>query len=57
MTVDRHRPFSCIDDAADDADECRLACPVRAEQRKYLAAAKAQVDARKGVEPGGVGLG
>src|SRR5208282_372543 len=46
-----------IDDAADDADQGRLAGAVRAEQRENLAVAYLQVDVLERLEAGGVRLG
>src|SRR5208282_6610118 len=45
-----------IDDAADDADQRRLAGPVRTEQRENLAVAYLQVDVLERLEAGGVGF-
>ena len=45
-----------IDDAADDADQRRLAGAVRAEQRENLAAPDLQVDVLQRLEAAGVGL-
>ena len=50
-------PALGVDDAADDADQRRLAGAVRAEQREDLAAADLEVDALQRLEPGRVGLG
>ena len=50
-------PLVGVDDAADDADQRRLAGAVGAEQREDLAAADLEVDVLESVEAGGVGLG
>ena len=52
VTVPRAR----IDDAADDADQRRLAGAVRAEQREDLAAPDLEVDVLQRLEAGRVGL-
>ncbi len=44
MAIDGHLAGRGIDDAADDADQRRLAGPVRAEQRKDFAALDVEVD-------------
>ncbi len=56
VTVDGDLAGGRIDDAADDADQRRLAGAVRAEQREDLAVADIQVDVFEGLEAGGVGL-
>src|SRR6516162_2781040 len=56
MAVDLHRARRRIDDAADDADQSRLAGAIRAEQRENLAVADVEVDVFKRLESGGVNL-
>jgi hypothetical protein len=57
VAVDRHGAGTGIDDAADDADQRRLAGAVRAEQAENLALADLQVDIFKRLKTRGVGLG
>ena len=47
---------SGIDDAADDANQCRLARPIGSEQGEYLAAFYVQVDVFERLETAGIGL-
>ena len=54
-TVTRAR--AGVDDAADDADQRRLAGAVGAEQREDLAAPDLEVDVLERLEARGVGLG
>src|SRR5215469_4654560 len=56
MAVDPHRARRRIDDAADDADQGRLAGAIRAEQRENLAVADVEIDVFKRLESGGVNL-
>src|SRR3546814_15609927 len=53
---DGHRPRAGRDDAADDADQRRLARAVRPEQRENLALVDRQVDAGQGLVTALVGL-
>jgi len=50
VAVDDHAAFTEIGDAADDADQRRLACAVRPEQCEYLAPANFEVDAFQRLE-------
>ena len=56
VAVDFHHAGRRIDDAADDADQCRLAGAVRAEQREDLAMANVQADVFECLESGSVNL-
>ena len=56
VAVDEDAAGGRIDDAADDADQRRLAGAVRAEQREDFAAPDAQVDVLQRLEAGRVGL-
>ena len=57
VTIDRHAAFGRIDDAADDADQRRLACAVWTEKSEDFAAPDVQVDAFERMEAGGIGFG
>ena len=57
VPIDRHAPLGRVDDAADDADQRRLAGAVRPQQRKDLAAANVEIDALERLEPGRIGFG
>jgi hypothetical protein len=56
VTVHEHLAFGRIDDAADDADQRRLAGAVRAEQRENLAVRDFQADILQRLKTGGIGL-
>jgi hypothetical protein len=56
VSVGRDRAGGRVDDAADDADQRRLAGPVGAEEREDLAAPDLQIDILERLEAGGVGL-
>jgi hypothetical protein len=45
VAVDRHAAFAGIEDAANDADQRRLARAVRSQQREDLASSDVEVDA------------
>src|SRR3546814_1856306 len=57
VPVDQDLALGRIDDAADDADQGRLAGAVGAEQGENLAAADLRIDVLQRPEAGGVGLG
>jgi hypothetical protein len=57
VPADPHAARAGLDDAADDADQCRLAGTVGAEQGEDLAAADVQADALQRLEPRRIGLG
>ena len=54
---DPDAPLAELDDAADDADQGRLARTVRSEQREDLARAYVQIDPIERVKARSVGLG
>jgi hypothetical protein len=56
VAVDHDGPRRRIDDAANDADQRRLAGAVRAEESEDLAAAYLEIDPFKRLKSGGVGL-
>ena len=51
VAVDRDRAVARVHDAADDADQRRLAGAVGAEQRENLAAPDVEVDALSALKP------
>jgi hypothetical protein len=57
VTVGNDRPFARIDDAADDADQRRLAGAVRPEQGENLALVYLKVDVGERLETRRIGLG
>src|SRR5208337_5027979 len=54
MAGDQHAAARRLDDAADDADQRRLAGAVRAEQRENLAAANLKADVLERLKAGSV---
>ncbi len=56
MSIDQHITAGRIDDSADNIDQRRLACPVRAEQRENLALPNIQADALQRLESTVVGF-
>ena len=57
VPVGQHDALGRVDDAADDADERRLAGAVRTEKRKNLALPNLQIDVVESAEAGFVGFG
>ncbi|MOA54919.1 hypothetical protein D3C78_1786190 [compost metagenome] len=57
MAIGQHPAVGRVDDAADDADQRRLARAVRPEQGEDFTALNVQVDALERLESRGVSLG